>query len=259
MMSSFPYVGASLRCAYCGILIPHCHYDSRITGKSQIWYYFCRILLLVSGTFLLENRGDGVKMGTAGAAFMKRRTVLQYTLGTDPRNHREVPCIVPKVFMMCGRICSGKSTHAGELRLRHKAVVLSVDEITLALFGQDAGEKLDDYVERAEAYLYRKSLDILEIGVNVVLDWGFWTRRERMEARQFYAARGIACEFHYLDTDGEEWLRRLKKRNEAIRDKHLSAYYVDEGLAVKCESFFEKPSREEIDVWIPAGAGRTGD
>ena len=70
----------------------------------------------------------------------------------------------------------------------------------------------DDYVERAEAYLYRKSLDILEIGVNVVLDWGFWTRRERMEARQFYAARGIACEFHYLDTDGEEWLRRLKKR-----------------------------------------------
>lgn len=50
----------------------------------------------------------------------------------------------PKVYLMCGKICSGKSTHAAALRIQHHAAVLSVDEITLALFGTDAGdEKID--------------------------------------------------------------------------------------------------------------------
>ena len=70
------------------------------------------------------------------------------------KNDMEV-VTVAKVYMMCGKICSGKSTHATELRALYHAVVLSVDEITLALFGQDAGDKHDDYVERAERYLYK--------------------------------------------------------------------------------------------------------
>jgi len=78
-----------------------------------------------------------------------------------------------KVFLICGKICSGKSTYGEKLRKERNAVLLSIDEITLSLFGQHCGEKHDDYVERTENYLFEKSLEILEIGVNVVLDWGF--------------------------------------------------------------------------------------
>lgn len=155
-----------------------------------------------------------------------------------------------KVYMMCGKICSGKSTHAAELRKLHKAVVLSVDEITLALFGQDAGDKLDDYVARAEKYLYEKSIEIIESGINVILDWGFWTKRERNEAREFYASKNVECEFHYIDIPDEEWYRRLDKRNKAVMENKTSAYYVDEGLAEKFKQLFEIPDRSEIDVWI---------
>ena len=49
---------------------------------------------------------------------------------------------MPKVIMTCGKICSGKSTYAQKLRLEYSAVILSVDEITLALFGNEAGRKL---------------------------------------------------------------------------------------------------------------------
>lgn len=155
-----------------------------------------------------------------------------------------------KVYMMCGKICSGKSTHAAELRKLHKAVVLSVDEITLALFDQNAGDKLDDYVARAEKYLYDKSLEIIECGINVILDWGFWTNRERNEAREFYGSKNIENEFHYIDIPDEEWYRRLDKRNKAVMENKTSAYYVDEGLAEKFKSIFEIPDRSEIDVWI---------
>lgn len=49
---------------------------------------------------------------------------------------------MPKVLIMCGKICSGKSTYAEKLKLENKAVILSVDELTLALFENQAGENL---------------------------------------------------------------------------------------------------------------------
>lgn len=157
---------------------------------------------------------------------------------------------MPKVMMMCGKICSGKSTHAEKLRKAHKAVVLSVDEITLALFGQDAGEKLDEYVARTEAYLYRKTLEILDSGIDVILDWGFWTKEERDYARSFFGSRNIVNEFHYIDVDDAEWNRRIEKRNRDVLAHRSNTYYIDEGLAAKFNSIFERPDPSEIDHWI---------
>ncbi len=158
--------------------------------------------------------------------------------------------MMAKVIMTCGRICSGKTTCAARLRREMGAVVLSVDEITLALFGQDAGEMHDTYVERAEKYLYEKSLEIVGAGIDVILDWGFWTKRERDEAREFYRSRGIAYEFRYISITDEEWNRRLEKRNAAVTAGETSAYYVDEGLAEKFRAIFEAPSADENDVII---------
>lgn len=155
-----------------------------------------------------------------------------------------------KIYMMCGKICSGKSTYAAELRHLHRAVVLSVDEITLALFGQDAGENHDEYVAKTEQYLYQKSLEIIGSGINVILDWGFWTEKEREYARKFYSSRGVEYEFHYIDVDSYEWSNRLQKRNQDVLERKSNAYYVDEGLAAKFESIFEIPAKSEIDVWI---------
>ena len=155
-----------------------------------------------------------------------------------------------KVYMMCGKICSGKSTHAAELKTLHHAVILSVDEITLALFGQDVGNLHDTYVERAEQYLYEKSVEIIQEGINVVLDWGFWTKEERLYARNYYASKGIEYEFHYIDISPLEWVRRLEKRNLEITEGKTNAYFVDEGLAAKFESIFEVPDENEITVWI---------
>lgn len=155
-----------------------------------------------------------------------------------------------KVFMICGKICSGKSTYAQQLRIKNHAALLSVDEITLALFGQYCGEKHDDYVERTQNYLFDKSLELISVGINVVLDWGFWMKEERDFAREFYKSREIECEFHYIDISDETWKARLNKRNSAILAEETSAYYVDENLAAKFGALFEMPGKDEIDVWV---------
>ena len=153
-----------------------------------------------------------------------------------------------KVILICGKICSGKSTYAEQLRVLNNAVLLSTDEITLALFGQHCGDKHDDYVKRTQNYLFNKSLELIEVGINVILDWGFWMKEERDYAREFYNSRNIACEFHYIDISVETWKARLKKRNSEVLTKETNAYYIDDNLAKKFASIFEAPDEEEIDV-----------
>lgn len=155
-----------------------------------------------------------------------------------------------KVYLICGRICSGKSTYAKKLAEAQNAVILSVDEIMLAVFGQDSGEKHDIYVKRIQAYLYQKSLDFIECGVNVILDFGFWTKQERANARDFFESRDVVFEFHYLNISQSEWKERIAKRNTEALQKQLNVYFVDEGLVKKFEELFEQPQKEEVHIWI---------
>ncbi len=148
-----------------------------------------------------------------------------------------------KVFLICG-----KTTYAEKLCSENNAVLLSVDEITLALFGQHCGDKHDEYVERTEKYLLNKSLELIQNNINVVLDWGFWTKAERLAVKEFFESRGIEYALYYIDINDEIWQYRLNKRNNAVLAEETSAYYVDNNLAAKFASIFEAPSEDEIDV-----------
>ncbi len=155
-----------------------------------------------------------------------------------------------KVILICGKLCSGKSTYAERMVVQDNAVLLSVDEIMLALFGQPCGEKHDEYVVKIKNYLFDKSFEFLDKGFTVILDWGFWTKKERDYAREFYNNCNIECEVHYIDIDYNNWYEYIKKRNNSLIDKGTSAHYVDENLMAKFFDIFEEPSKDEIDVWL---------
>ncbi len=155
-----------------------------------------------------------------------------------------------KVFLLCGKICSGKSTYAEELRAEHHAVLLSVDEIMLAVFGLYAGDKHDEYTERLQNYLFAESVEIVQSGHSVILDWGFWTKQKRAAARAYYRNRGLACEFHYIDVDDKVWRERIERRNRMVSAGETEAYLIDDNLAKKFAGLFETPTADEIDVWV---------
>ena len=154
-----------------------------------------------------------------------------------------------KVILICGKICSGKSFYAESLRKERGAVILSVDEITLSLFGQHIGEKHDEICERTQKYLFEKSIEIVEVGTEVILDWGFWQREDREYAREFYKSRGVSCEFHYVYVSDKVWKKNLSERNAAVSAGKTAAYFVDGSLAAKFERMFEVPDKSEMDVW----------
>ena len=121
---------------------------------------------------------------------------------------------VAKVIMTCGKICCGKSTYARKLKEKLNAVILSVDELMLSLFPDGIGEMHDTYALRTEQYLLALSLQILKTGADVILDWGLWTREQRIRIKNFYSDRRIEYEIHYLRISREEWEQRHKAKRK---------------------------------------------
>lgn len=153
-----------------------------------------------------------------------------------------------KLILICGKLCSGKTTYAKRLQADSGAVLLSVDEIMLAIFGQDAGDRHDEYTEKIQRFLFDKAVEIINAGADVIFDWGFWQKARRDYAREFCKSRGITCEVHYLDVDPAVWCERIERRNSEVLAGNESAYVVDGGLLAKFEGLFEEPERDEVDV-----------
>ncbi len=155
-----------------------------------------------------------------------------------------------KAILICGKLCSGKTTYCDKLISERGGVLLSCDEITLRLFDGSLGEKHDDMVERIKRYLLKKAVEITANGVDVLLDWGFWRKSDREAAREFFASHGIDHELHYLEVSDELWKLRIEKRNQAVEQGEVSAYYVDEGLMKKFQGMFEAPEPSETNVLV---------
>ena len=151
-----------------------------------------------------------------------------------------------EVLLICGKICSGKSYLARQLMADEPAVLLSVDEITRGLFPEGLGDKHDAFSTLVRAYLLKKAGEIVRAGSNVIIDWGFWTRAMRREARD--ALQGYPCRWYYIDVSDARWEENIRRRNEHANDPGSLDYYVDDGLKQKCLSLFEIPAEDEYDV-----------
>lgn len=156
-----------------------------------------------------------------------------------------------KVIAICGKICSGKSHYAKQIKEQENAVILSIDEVTYDLIDNEQGELYDVFAERVNKYLMKKAVEIVKAGCNVILDWGFWTKAERQETTKHFHQLGIDVEWHYVDIERSRWERLIEERNTKIQNGNGgSDFYVDEGLMEKLLSKFEEPTRDEMDIWI---------
>ena len=155
-----------------------------------------------------------------------------------------------KVILVCGKICSGKSYYAKQLKEKYNAVILSTDEVTFDLINNEQGEFYNIFSERVNLYLRKKAVEISNAGANVILDWGFWTKDNRNEIANFLMKNNISYEWHYVDVNDELWARNIEERNNRILEGNGgSDFFVDEGLLGKLLSMFEIPTKDEIDVW----------
>lgn len=155
-----------------------------------------------------------------------------------------------KIYLICGKIGSGKTFYAKTLLEENRTVALSCDDFTKAAFDNDLGDRHDAIMSGVRKYFLQKAMEICVCGVNVVLDWGFWTRAERAEITEFFNNNQVLFEWHYINISDEKLRENIAARNQSLT--HLadsSDYYVEDNLLAKCLSQFEEPEPSEIDVW----------
>jgi hypothetical protein len=148
------------------------------------------------------------------------------------------------LHLLVGLPCSGKTTLALALESELPAIRLTTDEWHLRLFGQDAEDPAHDERHRAlESVLWQVAKRALELGNNVILDFGFWAREEREDYRTRAKRLGASSEVHFLDVAPDELLHRLKKRNKIPSE---SAFIIPEEMMKLWISSFEQPTPEEL-------------
>ncbi|HJR05651.1 MAG TPA: ATP-binding protein [Pyrinomonadaceae bacterium] len=148
------------------------------------------------------------------------------------------------LLLMCGLPGSGKTTLAKQLERERQAMRLTPDEWIVRLFGSNLTlPTLDWCRDPVEAVQWEVAERALSLGINVILDFGFWTRGEREGFRARAAALGARSEVHFLDVPRAVLLARLEARNAELPP---FTFPVTEAQIDFWWKVFEPPTPDEL-------------
>src|ERR1700759_2285867 len=115
----------------------------------------------------------------------------------------------PTLFLTIGLPGTGKTTTARRLEVEQNALRLTKDEWVKALYGHENPPSAQDVIE---GRLIQIGLRALELGNNVVIDDGLWSRDERSALRQAAADVGAMVEIRYFTLSPAAQRSRLDQR-----------------------------------------------
>jgi predicted kinase len=156
---------------------------------------------------------------------------------------------ISTVFIVCGGCGAGKTTYSISLADRQHAVRFSIDPWMQTLFGPDQKELdfawITERVERCSTQIWQIVEQLIKLGINVVLDFGFSKREERQYWRERILGLGAKFSIHFLDVPIEVRREQVHRRNQE-RDPALFAFEVTDSMFDFVEPFFQAPNDQEL-------------
>jgi predicted kinase len=144
------------------------------------------------------------------------------------------------VYLIVGLPAAGKTTRAKELEAGTSALRLTPDEWQIALYGDQNPMDMRDLVE---GKLIQLGMRAAELGVNVVLDFGFWTQDERSALRWIAAAVGARSQVVYLAIEHDEQRRRVSERYASTPGQ---TFHMSEVELEQWRMRFQVPDGDEL-------------
>ena len=119
------------------------------------------------------------------------------------------------------------------------------DWIAKIVKDQNDRSEIDRLRDPVEELLWDLAKKTLLLGIDVILEYGFWSREERSWFRGEAEAIGAHVEVKFLLVDKEELWSRLSKRNVSL---DYATFYNSRKELEASWNVFEPPSEEEQNV-----------
>ena len=147
----------------------------------------------------------------------------------------------PTLHLTVGLPGSGKTTAARRIEVERGALRLTKDEWVKALYGRANPPAAQDVIE---GRLIEVGLRVLQLGADVVIDYGLWSRDERSALRQAAADLGAAVELHYFEVTPLELRRRADDR---LAEAPHTTWPMSDAELAGWAARFEPPTPGELD------------
>ncbi len=163
-------------------------------------------------------------------------------------------------FLIHGYLGAGKTTLAQRLEVEEAAIRFTHDEWMRLLYApRDAGScwptgddlpetRFSEYADRVSGVLEMVWTRCVALKMNVVLDFGFWTRSERDRVRDLVASLGGNSVLYRLSCPDEVAWSRIEKRNERLG----ADLYIEPNTFKVLKARFEPLDPDEVRVEVEA-------
>ncbi|WP_134104323.1 AAA family ATPase [Kribbella pratensis] len=148
------------------------------------------------------------------------------------------------MVLIVGLPGAGKTSWARRLEEERKAIRLTPDEWMDALF--DASEVDGRRWVLESQMLWGVAARALELGVDVILDYGCWSEEERDLFRTRAQQLGASAEIVVLDLPLDVLWERLRQRNENLPG---ATFRVSRKELEEWSATFEVPTADEVERW----------
>ena len=152
-----------------------------------------------------------------------------------------------KLILISGFVGAGKTTLAKKLEKQYQAIRFSTDDWMIELFGFDGdfGEEYRNKKRIVKEFIWGIAKQVLESGVNVVLDFGFWSWKERTLFRKRAGQIGVEFELYFIDVPLDQLRKQIKIRNKKLPKGtfHITEKWFDSWIPR-----FEPPSEKEKPI-----------
>lgn len=151
--------------------------------------------------------------------------------------------------MIHGYLGAGKTSFARELEDSLPALRITHDEWMLRLYGENPSpEQFQVFYGRVSERIEALWTRCVTLGVNVVLDLNFWSRKQRDEVRSRAALLGANVQLYRLCCSDEQAWKRIEQRNRSLTD----SLFIAQNTFVVLKSRFEPLDDDEARIEVSA-------
>jgi predicted kinase len=161
--------------------------------------------------------------------------------------------IKPTAHLIIGFIGAGKTTFARKLEKEIGVVRFTKDEWMVRIFGNSSfknkfeNETFHEYDSKMAKLATDMALRCLTTGTSVIIDDGFWFKKQRDEMRQTLKNIGADAKFYYIDTPVDVMKARTVKRSENSPE---DSFYITEQEFNDYLKTFEPPTDDEEFILV---------